>query len=170
MPFGISSAPEHFQKRMSQILEGLDGVLCLMDDALVFGEDKKGHDERLTTALRRIEAAGATLNPSKCEFGKGQLKFVGHVIDQEGIRADPDTTSAITELEPPTNISELRRFMEMVTQLGMFSQNLEDLTQPLQQLLSKRSLPGCGGQIKSYPSQTSKQNWQNQLSWLSTTF
>ena len=40
MPFGISSAPEHFQKRMSTILCGLEGVLCLMDDILVFGSDK----------------------------------------------------------------------------------------------------------------------------------
>jgi len=45
MPFGISSVPEHFQKRMSKILAGLKGVLCLMDDVLVFGKDMKEHDE-----------------------------------------------------------------------------------------------------------------------------
>ena len=45
MPFGISSAPEHFQKRMSQILLGLTGALCLMDDVLVFGGDKSEHDQ-----------------------------------------------------------------------------------------------------------------------------
>ena len=39
LPFGISSASEHFQKRMSQILAGLDGVLVLIDDILVFGKD-----------------------------------------------------------------------------------------------------------------------------------
>ena len=44
LPFGISSAPEHFQKRMNQILSGLEGVLCLMDDVLVFGKDKEEHD------------------------------------------------------------------------------------------------------------------------------
>ena len=139
MPFGISSAPEHFQKRMNRILSGLDGVLCLMDDVLVFGKDRKEHDERLTAALKKIEAAGATLNPSKCEFAKDQLKFLGHLIDQEGIRADPEKTSAITRMEPPNNITELRRFMGMVNQLGKFSRNLAELTQPLRQLLSKRS-------------------------------
>ena len=139
MPFGISSAPEHSQKRMSEILSGLDGVLCLMDDVLVFGKDKEEHDERLMAALKRIEAAGATLNPSKCEFRKQQLKFLGHLVDGEGIRADPNKTSAITEMKPPTNISELRRFMGMINQLGKFSHNLADLTQPLRQLLSKKS-------------------------------
>lgn len=45
MPFGISSALEHFQKRMSKIPAGLNGVLCLMDNVLVFGKDVKEHDE-----------------------------------------------------------------------------------------------------------------------------
>ena len=139
MPFGISSAPEHFQKRMSRILEGLEGVLCLMDDVLVFGRDKEEHRRRLMAVLKKIEAAGVTLNPNKCEFGKTQLKFLGHLIDENGIRADPDKTSAIVKMEPPTNISELRRFMGMVNQHGKFSQNLADLTQPLRQLLSKKS-------------------------------
>ena len=62
LPFGISSAPEHFQKRMSTILDGLAGVLCLMDDILIFGKDQKEHDTRLTAALEKIQAAGVTLN------------------------------------------------------------------------------------------------------------
>ena len=41
LPFGISSAPEHFLKRMSTIRDGLAGVLCLMDDILIFGKAKK---------------------------------------------------------------------------------------------------------------------------------
>ena len=139
MPFGISRAPEHFQKRMSKILTGLSGVLCLIDDVLVFGSDQKEHDERLTAALERIKEAGATLNPSKCEFRKTQLKFLGHLVDPTGIRADPEKTSAIAGMKAPTNIPELRRFMGMVNQLGKFSHNLADLTQPLRLLLSKKS-------------------------------
>ena len=52
MPFGISRAPEHFQKRMTQMLSGLDGVLCLMDDVLVFGKDRTEHDERHTSSQK----------------------------------------------------------------------------------------------------------------------
>jgi len=44
VPFGISSAPELFQRRMNQILEGLPGVLCLIDDVLVFGATEDEHD------------------------------------------------------------------------------------------------------------------------------
>lgn len=68
LPFGITSAPEVFQKRMSDILRGIDGVICLMDDLLIFGENRQQHDERLRQVLDRLSEKGLTLNPDKCEF------------------------------------------------------------------------------------------------------
>ncbi len=47
LPFGISSAPEHFQKRMNVVLEGLQGVVCLTDDVLVHGKTPEDHDTHL---------------------------------------------------------------------------------------------------------------------------
>ena len=55
-----------------------------MDDVLVFGTDQEEHDRHLKAVLQRLERAGATLNREKCEFGKDSIKFLGHVIDQEG--------------------------------------------------------------------------------------
>lgn len=52
LPFGIGSVPEHFQRRMSHILEGLDGVLCLIDDAMIFGKDQEEHDACLEAGFR----------------------------------------------------------------------------------------------------------------------
>ena len=85
LPFGLSSAREHFQKHMSQILTGLERVLCQTDDILVFGKNQEQHDVRLATALEKIRASGATLNPEKCEFRKTKLTFLGHDIDGRGI-------------------------------------------------------------------------------------
>ena len=113
LPFGISSAPEHFQKRMSTILEGLAGVLCLMDDILIFGKDQNEHDTRLTAALERIQAAGVTLNKEKCEFNKTSLTLLGHSIDEKGISPDPRKTAAISKMASPKSTTELRRFMGM---------------------------------------------------------
>ena len=137
LPFGISSAPEHFQKRMSRILTGLEGVVCQMDDILVFGHNKAEHDARLLAALQRIKSAGATLNTQKCEFSQISITFLGHKIDHTGIQADPEKTKAIREMDPPTTVSELRRFLGMVNQLGKFTPQLAHLTQPLRGLLSK---------------------------------
>ena len=68
--FGIASAPEHFQKRISNILKGLKGVVCQMDDVLVFGSTKEEHDARLKEVLQQISKAGVTLNQEKCLFGQ----------------------------------------------------------------------------------------------------
>ena len=79
LPFSISSAPEHFQKRMNNILLGLPGVLYHMDNVLVFDKDTQEHDTRLEKVLQQIQAAGATLNQEKCQFYKSSLKFLGHL-------------------------------------------------------------------------------------------
>ena len=157
LPFGISSAPEHFQKRMSRILSGLEGVVCLMDDVLVFGSTREQHEQRLNEVLHRIKEAGVTLNSSKCEFAKSELKFLGHLTDQEGIRADPEKTTAITEFATPTTVPQLRHFMGMVNQLGKFSPRLADLTQSLRQLLSKKSA-WAWGPAQSKHSATSRRS------------
>jgi len=128
LPFGISSAPELFQ-------EGLDGVLCLIDDVLIFGSSKEEHDARLSAVLQRIEKAGATLNKEKCLFRQTKIKFLGHIIDQDGIHPDPDKTSAISNMEQPQSVSDLRRFMGLVNQLGKFSLCVADISQPLRELL-----------------------------------
>ena len=138
LPFGISSAPEHFQKRMSTILDGLAGVLCLMDDILIFGKDQKEHDTRLTAALEKIQAAGVTLNKDKCEFNKTSLTFLGHTIDEKGISPDPQKTDAISKMASPKSMTELRRFVGMANQLGKFSPRIADLTKPMRELLSTK--------------------------------
>ena len=90
LPFGISSAPEVFQSRMNTVLNGLEGVICLIDDVLLHGKDKNEHDERLRKVLERLQESGVTLNNDNCEFWKTELKFLGHMVSQDGVRADPD--------------------------------------------------------------------------------
>ena len=120
---------------MSEILVVLEGVLCQMDDILVFGKDLHEHNARLEQVLRRIQTSGATLNLKKFEFAKPSLKYLGCIIDEKGIQADPDKTAAIREMKSP--VAELRHFLGMANQLGKFSRNLATLTQPLCELLSK---------------------------------
>ena len=81
-----------------------------------------------------------TLNLKKCEFNKSRIKFLGHIIDKDGIHVDPDKVEAVLKMDAPTDVSGLRCFLGMVQQLGKFIPNLSELTQPLRELLSaKRS-------------------------------
>ena len=113
---------------MSRILNGLEGVVCL-DDIFVVGQDQKQHHTRLLKVLQRIEQAGVTLNSDKCLFSRSKVKFLGHIVDKEGVKADPCKTAAIVDMSPPTNITELRRFLGMVNQLAKFTPNLAELSQ-----------------------------------------
>ena len=139
LPFGITSAPEFYQKRMSHILSGLPGVVCMIDDILVFGQSQQEHDKRLELVLNRINRAGITLNSEKCEFSKRSVKFLGHVINESGIHPDPDKIQAIKKMKTPTNVKELRRFLGMVTYLSKFSPNLSQKVKPLRDLLSAKN-------------------------------
>ena len=123
---------------MSHILEGLSGTVCLMDDVLVFRANQEEDNSRLTAVLERVQAAGVTLNPDKCEFHRKSVKFLGHLIDEEGIKADPEKTSAITKMPTPQCVTDLRHFTGLANQLGKFSPNLAELSQPLRELLSTK--------------------------------
>ena len=114
LPFGITSAPEYFQKRMSQVLDGLEGVVCLLDDVLVYGATQAEHNTNLEAVLKRIEEAGNTLNREKYSFSQNSIKFPGHIIETSGIRPDPDKIKAIRNMPEPNNVPELRRFLGMV--------------------------------------------------------
>ena len=87
---------------------------------------------------QRLEKAGVTLNPSKCVFATDHIKFFGHIVDKTSVQADPAKTSAILQMDAPTNLSDLRQFLVMANQLGKFSPLLAKITQPLRELLSSK--------------------------------
>ena len=78
--FGISSASEIFQRKMEQLLEGLNGVERYQDDIIVHGRTVEEHDSILLTVLQRIKESGLKLNKQKCIFSQSELEFLGHNI------------------------------------------------------------------------------------------
>ena len=139
LPLGISSAPEIFQCTMSQILEGLEGTLCQMDDVLIHGVDQSEHDGCIRAVLHRLQEAGLTLN-DKCEFSRPSIRFLAHIIDSSELHADPQKTTAVTQFAVPSDVAGIQRFMGMVNHLGKFIPRLADLSDPLRQLLCKDSV------------------------------
>ena len=123
----------------NKVLSGLPGVLCLIDDILVYGSSVEEHNERLESVLNRLISAGVTLNQAKCEFGKETIRFLGHVINSNGVSADPQKIQAIVNMKASSSVSELRRFLGMTNQLGKFSSNIAEMTKPLRELLTKQA-------------------------------
>ena len=87
---------------MSDILEVLDGVICRMEDILNHGRNHMEHDARVGAVLFRLQRAGLTLNIQKCEFSQGRLKFLGRIVDAQGVHADPEKTRAFGHFPTPT--------------------------------------------------------------------
>lgn len=76
-----NSTLEHYQKKMNQILEGIEGQISSIDDVFIHGKTQAEHDRRLKDVLKKLESAGATLNAEKCAFSRREVKFSGYVLD-----------------------------------------------------------------------------------------
>ena len=146
LPFGISPASEHHQKVMKENLSDYEGTVIDIDDILIHRTDKKEHDERLREVLRRLQGMNVTLSSEKCKFAKNQVPFLGHIIDGDGIHADPEKLTAITGMAVSFNISELRRFLGMVNQFSKFSPEPAVKSKPLRELLSTKN--GVGVRVE----------------------
>ena len=109
-----------------------------MDDTLIHGSNQQEHDECLIAVLEQLKKFLVTLNKEKCVFSTCSVKFLNHVIDQEGINPDPEKVQAIQVMEEPKSVSDLRRFLGMCNQLSKFSSDLAETTKPFRDLLSKR--------------------------------
>lgn len=124
---------------MAEVTEGLEGVVCHIDDLLVWGQDQDEHDTRLHAVLQRLEKAGITLNVHKCELFESEVVFLGHIISATGTCPDPRKTEAIMDMKEPSNVSKLRSFLRMVNQLGKFIPQLVEKDKLLHDLLSKKN-------------------------------
>ena len=150
---GITSAPEVYARMMSQLVDHIPGVAVLLDDICVSGSTKKEHDDRLTAVLKILEKNGVTLNAEKCQFDKTKIRYLGYIVDADGIQPDEEKIRAIKEYPAPKDITQLRRFLGMVNHLGKFLENLADKTQPLRELLNKKNAWICGkAQEKAFQS------------------
>ena len=146
IPFGITSAPEIFQRKMTEMLNGLDGVDVIMDDMIIYGKTLEEHDKHLNETLNRIHNAGMKLNKDKCEFQKTSLEYFGHIISSDVIRPNPARVKAISELDMPTNVKELQRIIGMVNYLGKFVPDLSSIMRPMTELLSSKTVWQWGPQ------------------------
>lgn len=137
MPFGLGSVPEVFTKAMMDTVGGIDGVEFSMDDILIHAENSEKLAEITKVVIEKLFNAGLKLNKDKCIFDRDSVKFLGHLVTANGLKADPEKVEAISRLRTPSNKQQLQRVLGMITYLGKFIPNLSELTSPLRKLLVK---------------------------------
>ena len=91
-----------------------------------------------------MAAAAATLNVEKSMFRQPELKFLGHVLNRDGVSPDSGKTRATAMMLPPDGVQGLHRFLSMVNHLEKFSHRLSELTKLLRELLSTKNSGSWG--------------------------
>ena len=141
MPFGISVALEEFQRRLNDSLLGLNGVKTVADDTIVFAvrdskdEAKKDHDHNFKVLLKRCLERNIKYKEEKVKFKVSELKYVGHIISEEGLKPDPKKVEAIIKTATPENRQQFHRFLGVINCLPKFAPHLSLVTAPLRMLL-----------------------------------
>ena len=124
-------------------LEGLDGVVCVADDILVYGvgdneqQATLDHDEKLRKLMTRCSERGIRLNNEKTEMRKNEIRFLGHRISKDGLKPDPDKVKAIVNMKPLSDVAEIQRLAGMVNYLAKFLRGLSDAMKPIRYLTNK---------------------------------
>lgn len=138
LPFGVSSAPGIFQRVMESILRGIPNVVVYLDDILITGPDDETHLETLETVLKRLSEAGLRARKVKCVFLAHSVVYLGHKIDSEGLHPMPEKVKAIQEAPRPSNVSELKSYLGLLSYYSKFLPNLSTVMAPLYKLLQKK--------------------------------
>ncbi|UYV76796.1 K02A2.6-like, partial [Cordylochernes scorpioides] len=137
VPFGLSSAPEAYQKGMDSILLDLKGVICYLDDVVVYAKDRQELEERLRKVLQRFDKVGIRLNRNKCKFAMEELDISVHIVSSEGIKPDNRKIETVLNFPIPKNIEMLRSFLGTCGFLRNFIPNFSKLAEPLNNLTRK---------------------------------
>ncbi|XP_041564487.1 uncharacterized protein LOC121467232 [Drosophila elegans] len=117
MPFGLTTAPATFQRALDTVIgpEMEPFAFAYLDDIVVIGRNKKEYLEKLREVFRRLQAANLKINAEKCNFFQTELKYLGHIVTDRGIRTDPEKVAAIRELPAPKGTKEVHSFLGMAS-------------------------------------------------------
>lgn len=141
LPMGLSNSPSTWQRFIDKVLgPELDPyVFVYLDDVIIVTDTWEKHMDILREVLRRLNAAGLTLNRDKCEFCKSELKYLGYIVNKHGLSVDPEKVKSMVEYPRPTTVSSVRRFIGMVSWYRKFVPNFSDIISPITALLKKKA-------------------------------
>lgn len=137
LPFGLSCAPELFQKVMERLLINCKGVIVYLDDILIFGSDQEELNLRVSKVHDVLTKNNLTINTKKSMYNQSSIDFLGFTIDGTGILPTEAKITDIKYFQRPKDVPELRSFLGVATFISPFIQNFSHKTKPLRDLLTQ---------------------------------
>lgn len=141
MPFGLKNAPATFQRLIDRFRSGASlrdvTVLAYLDDLLVISDSFDKHLSDLRAVFDRLRVFKLRANRDKCVFARERVKYLGHVISREGISPDDDKVRAVLEMKEPSNLQQLRTFLQTCSWFRKFIPDFAKVSEPLTRLTRK---------------------------------
>ena len=131
----MASKPPHpqiFQRVMDEMLKGIGGVTCYIDDIMMCSKIEAEHYDVLRQVLCRLQE-----HMNKCCFLQSSIDYLGHRIDAEGVHPTKSKVEALLDAPAPTYVAELQAFLGFVQYYGRFYRNLSTILSPMNALLRK---------------------------------
>ena len=109
MPFGLTNAPTTFMCLMNSVLSKYleKFVVVFIDDILVYSKTKQEHDEHLKIILQVLREHQLYAKFNNCDFYKDKIQYLGHVISEKAISANPNKIKAIIDWCIPKDITNV---------------------------------------------------------------
>ena len=138
MPFGLCNAPATFQRLMQNCLSELNLTYALvyLDNVVVFSDTEKEHLKRLRAVLERFQEHGLKLKPSKCNFFRTEISYLGHQVSAAGMRPGIKNVQGIAEMAPPTTFTGIWHYLGAMGFYLRFIKGYAKIAKPLQDLIS----------------------------------
>lgn len=139
MPFGLKNAPATFQRIMDGVLKELQNKICLvyMDDIIIYSTSLIEHIQNLRKVFNALKNANLKIQLDKSEFLQREVKFLGHIITEEGIRPNPDKIKAVRDYPIPKSPKEIKQFLGLLGYYRKFIKDFAKLTKPFTTKLKK---------------------------------
>ncbi len=130
MPFGLCNAEQTFQRFMDSLFKHLPFVFCYLDDIIIASHTLEEHHEHLRQIFTILQENGLQINPAKCVFAAAAVEFLGHRVDQHGVRPLQRHVQAISDF-PPQDVKQLQQFLGMVNFYKRFFPGIARMLQRL---------------------------------------
>ena len=138
MPFKLCNAPATFQQLMQNCLGELNLTYCLiyLDDMTVFSKMEEEYLHHLHFVFNQFWEHNLKLKPTKCEFFRSEINYVGHPILKDSIRPSQDNLKVIVECTLPQTYTDIQAFLGFVGHYRRFVKGFACTAQPLHEYLS----------------------------------
>ncbi|KAL0456472.1 UNVERIFIED_CONTAM: hypothetical protein Slati_0986400 [Sesamum latifolium] len=139
MPFGLKNAGATYQRLVDRIFRPQLGrnMEVYVDDMLVKSKEARHHVEDLDETFAVLRKYRLKLNPGKCAFGVSGGRFLGFMVTQCGMEANPDKIKAIIDMGSPTSINEVQRLTRRIVALSRFISKFAEKGLPFFKILRK---------------------------------